>query len=272
MVLRAPRFSRKAQYCFRLLLLPLLVLALALRFTDRLAPALVDARLTSAKSVLWVTAHPDDESFFFGPTLSSLLAPERGVTGHLLCLSAGDHEGLGSVRRSELRASCEAFGIAGDNCVSLDHPALPDDPDLWWPPETIEQLVKEHVKRWDVDLIITFDDYGVSGHANHRAVSSALGLAAASSPSFPPIFAVLSTSVLLKFTSLLSLPSFTILHFLRRLLPSTSPTSLLINSLSQYRQARLSFDQHQSQWRWFRSLFVTFSRYLWFVELKELGV
>lgn len=98
-------------------------------------------------------------------------------------------------------------------------------------------------------------------------------LAASSFPSFPPTYAVLSTSVLLKFTSALSLPSITFLHFLRRLLSSSSsPTSLLINSPSQYQQARLSFDQHQSQWRWFRSLFVTFSRYLWFVELKELGV
>lgn len=161
MVLRAPRSSRKAQYCFRLLLLPLLVLAFVLRFTDRLAPALVDPRLTQARSILWVTAHrtyklqymlyafltrfalntADDESFFFAPTLSSFLSPERGVTGHLLCLSTGkidphfpsssqltspdlpgDHEGLGSVRRTELRASCDAFGIAGDHCVSLDHP------------------------------------------------------------------------------------------------------------------------------------------------------
>lgn len=81
---------------------------------------------------------------------------------------------------------------------------------------------------------------------------------------------MLSTSILLKYTSFLSLQSTLIQHFLRRTFSSAEPTSLLINSPIQYRQARRSFDQHQSQWRWFRELFVTFSRYLWFVELKEM--
>jgi N-acetylglucosaminylphosphatidylinositol deacetylase len=40
-----------------------------------------------ASSVLLVTAHPDDESMFFAPTLAHVL--QRGAEVHILCLSTG---------------------------------------------------------------------------------------------------------------------------------------------------------------------------------------
>lgn len=40
-----------------------------------------------AKRVLLVTAHPDDECMFFGPTIFRLC--EQGADVHLLCLSNG---------------------------------------------------------------------------------------------------------------------------------------------------------------------------------------
>jgi len=169
--------------------------------------------------------------------------------------------------------------------------------------------VRKHLEAWEVDAVrplpcppnsnarslgvfvlqvITFDDYGVSGHANHRALSSALrcvlsvfaetlsltserlsrSALARSDPSFPRVFAVQSTSVLAKYTSLLLLP-FTLLQ---RVWPSSSRSrdALFVNSLAQYRATRRSFDAHQSQAVWFRSLFVSFSRYLWWVELRRV--
>jgi len=36
----------------------------------------------------------------------------------------------------------------------------------------VEKTVEEYVKRWKIDAIITFDDGGVSGHVNHRAVAA----------------------------------------------------------------------------------------------------
>jgi LmbE family N-acetylglucosaminyl deacetylase len=70
--------------------------------------------------------------------------------------------------------------------------ALQDDPKAWWSEEEIEAQVQTRVNAWNIDTvrsisphkfeasfadrlqIVTFDSGGVSGHANHRAVSTAL--------------------------------------------------------------------------------------------------
>ncbi|BGP41967.1 hypothetical protein JCM10449v2_005964 [Rhodotorula kratochvilovae] len=263
-----PRSRRLVRTVFpRALLLLAAAAVLLITIKDRYAPSLVPPELRAARSVIWVTAHPDDESFFFAPSVLNLLAPPHGADGALLCLSVGNHEGLGETRREELGVSCEALGIARGRCVALDVPTLPDDPNVWWETQAVEQAVREYVREWDVAAVISFDEYGVSGHANHRALSAALSDISRADPTFPPVYAVASTSLLAKYTSALLLP-FTLLQ---RLL-STSPadSALFISSLSQYRATRRSFDAHQSQAVWFRSLFVSFSRYLWWIELRTV--
>lgn len=127
--------------------------------------------------------------------------------------------------------------------------------------------------------IITFDTYGVSGHANHRALSAALSsptssLATATlsrsgviPPPPPPVYTLHSTPLVPKYCSLFSLPFALASHFL-----SPTPSSLFVNGPSGYAQARESFGAHASQARWFRTLFVSFSRYLWFCELVKVEV
>lgn len=48
-----------------------------------------DVRLTQFHRVLIVTAHPDDECMFFGPTILSLTQRKEPCTVYLLCLSNG---------------------------------------------------------------------------------------------------------------------------------------------------------------------------------------
>ncbi|KAK4048143.1 hypothetical protein OIO90_005907 [Microbotryomycetes sp. JL221] len=47
-----------------------------------------------------------------------------------------------------------------------------------WPSDAIQRHVSHYVAEWDIDLtleqIVTFDDYGVSGHKNHQEVSRAM--------------------------------------------------------------------------------------------------
>ncbi|POY71692.1 hypothetical protein BMF94_5284 [Rhodotorula taiwanensis] len=237
----------------------LLVAAIALVASkDSFSDSLLPASLQRAESVLWVIAHPDDESFFFAPAILNLLQDSR--KGAVLCLSSGDHDGLGSQRRRELKASCAVLGIDSDRCDVLDIPELADDPKAWWPAAAIEQQVESRVRTWGVDVIFTFDDYGVSGHANHRAVASALTRRAA----LPPVFAVRSTSVLTKFTSILLLP----LVLLRRLVARSAvpEKAVFVNSWRQYTTTLESFGAHKSQATWFRTLFIYFSRYLWYVD------
>ncbi|GAA5917647.1 hypothetical protein JCM8208_006173 [Rhodotorula glutinis] len=267
-----PRLRRSLRLAAsRALFLLVLAAVLLVATKHRFAPRLVPPDLADARSILWVTAHPDDESFFFAPTILNLLDSPHNPQASLLCLSIGNHDGLGDTRRQELGASCAALGIARDRCTALDLPALPDDPKVWWETEAVEEVVRRYVKAWNVDAIISFDDYGVSGHANHRALSSALSSIAATDSTFPPLYAVESTSVLAKYTSVLLLP----LALFSRLVPSPSPsspsTALFINSLAQYRATRRSFAAHESQAVWFRTLFVSASRYLWWVELRRVG-
>ncbi|BGP26183.1 Putative electron transfer flavoprotein subunit [Rhodotorula toruloides] len=247
----------------RLIPLFLFLSLLLIASKDSLAPHFVPAGLRNAKSVLWVISHPDDESFFFAPSILNLLRTEEGRIGSLLCLSVGNHEGLGQTRRKELKGSCHTLGIVEERCVALDDPALPDDPVVWWSTEAVEAAVKEYVERWSIDTVLTFDEYGISGHDNHRATSVALQSFARSDPAFPPVYMVESTPVLAKYTSLVLL----LFHAIRSILSPS--TALFVNSPLQYLQTRRSFDAHQSQKRWFRELFVSFSRYLWYVSLRR---
>jgi N-acetylglucosaminylphosphatidylinositol deacetylase len=92
----------------------------------------------SPPRILLLTAHPDDEAFFFGPTLTSLIpsvsAPvsassrERAsdtvalTNPHVysLCLSVGNADGLGDIRRRELEDSLDILGVAEDRRWVLD--------------------------------------------------------------------------------------------------------------------------------------------------------
>eukprot|EP01104_Vermistella_antarctica_P013269 TRINITY_DN3994_c0_g1_i2.p1 TRINITY_DN3994_c0_g1~~TRINITY_DN3994_c0_g1_i2.p1 ORF type:complete len:207 (-),score=0.87 TRINITY_DN3994_c0_g1_i2:28-648(-) len=51
--------------------------------------------------VLYVTAHPDDEAMFFVPSITSMTSTDACEV-HLLCLSTGNYDGLGDIRKAEL--------------------------------------------------------------------------------------------------------------------------------------------------------------------------
>ncbi|KAG0150324.1 hypothetical protein CROQUDRAFT_88119 [Cronartium quercuum f. sp. fusiforme G11] len=126
--------------------------------------------------------------------------------GHILSLSSGNADGLGMKRTREMRASCWAFGIPSDKCIVLDHPELQDSMSVWWPEKKISEFVKLYVDLWQIDLLITFDHHGVSGHANHRAIAAAITRLVHSDRTFPMTMMLESSSLLSKYTSLFSLP------------------------------------------------------------------
>ena len=75
--------------------------------------------LRRSKKVLLVTAHPDDEALFFSPTL---LAVPRGVQVFSLCLSYGDSEGLGKVRKEEFYRAMDVLKVPANRRWILNHP------------------------------------------------------------------------------------------------------------------------------------------------------
>lgn len=148
---------------------------------------------------LLITAHPDDESMFFIPTLRNILhidykkdsndeRQNQKPNIHLLCLSNGDYRDVsdGPVRTKELYKACSLISIDSSksseatSVVVIDDGRLKDGPNEVWNSDLIADIVLEHLQkilcsiqkqqsaRQQINLnIITFDQGGVSGHPNH---------------------------------------------------------------------------------------------------------
>ncbi|GLA43670.1 hypothetical protein AnigIFM63309_001601 [Aspergillus niger] len=237
-------------------------------------PRLVPHTIQQARNVLLVTAHPDDETLFFSPTI---------LHGRNNPDVTRDYHGQGDIRKGEIERSCAALGIPSDRCVVLEHGALQDNPKKWWRQDVIQDIVAHYVHMWKVDLIYTFDDGGVSGHINHRAVSAGVRKYAESFPHAPPVYALQSTFLLRKYSSLIDL-ILTSVPFSWRigaavLTAPPAPTehdtygnkALLVSPWQTYLTARTAFSQHDSQYSWDRVLYLVVSRYMWFNNLYQIA-
>lgn|SRR3990167_1416561 len=108
-------------------------------------------------------AHPDDEAMFFSPLLTQLQEDKKEVS--VICLSSGNFEGKGEIRKTELKNSCKLFNIS--NVEIIDHPDLQDGPKNKWKSELIANFISEFMKKNKCGVLITFDQHGVSSHPNH---------------------------------------------------------------------------------------------------------
>lgn len=139
--------------------------------------------LPPARSVLAVCAHPDDESFGLGALLDRFVA--NGAEVAVLCFTRGEASTLGApdsaldeLRCAELTKAAAELGVS--QVELLNHP------DGLLESEPIDKLAAEvAAMAQDVgaDLLIVFDEGGVTGHPDHcRATEAALagapGLAA----------------------------------------------------------------------------------------------
>ncbi|KAF7168863.1 hypothetical protein CNMCM6106_003878 [Aspergillus hiratsukae] len=244
-------------------------------------PRLVPVAFQHAQSILFVTAHPDDETLFFSPSIT-YRRDDPHVRRGLLVISSGNYDGIGERRRQEIHNSCSVLGIVPDRCVVLDDAELQDVPKKWWDEDLIQDLVASHVRKWNADLIITFDNGGVSGHMNHRAVSAGVRKYIASTPHAPPAYTLQSTSLFRKYSSLLDLIP-TSIPFAWRIFKAilTSPASsthttnglhdlwpldayndkvLLVSPWRTHLVSRAAFSQHASQYSWDRSFYLATSR------------
>ena len=129
-------------------------------------------------SILLVIAHPDDEVMFFSPILTALsMRKLETSTMNILCLSNGNAEGLGSIRTKELKKCCCLFNIDAERVFVVDHDRLQDGMDNVWPEEVVSDIIIEFTRLLNPDIVISFDERGVSGHPNHIATFQGLQLA-----------------------------------------------------------------------------------------------
>jgi LmbE family N-acetylglucosaminyl deacetylase len=135
-------------------------------------------RLPDARSVLVVVAHPDDESFGLGAALAKFA--DSGSSTAVLCFTHGeastlgaDNDDLGRVRADELAAAADVLGV--------DVVELLDYHDAHLAEVSIDDLsvnVRASVERKNVDLLLVFDEGGITGHPDHcRATEVAVAVA-----------------------------------------------------------------------------------------------
>ena len=104
----------------RSLYILLLSLILAFLFNSNELFSTTELAIKS-QNVLLVTAHPDDEAMFFAPTILSL-SRKPSIDLFHLCLSSGNADGLGVIRKAELTNSLDILGIHPGKRWIFDHP------------------------------------------------------------------------------------------------------------------------------------------------------
>nr|XP_031323410.1 N-acetylglucosaminyl-phosphatidylinositol de-N-acetylase isoform X2 [Camelus dromedarius] len=133
---------------------------------------------------LLVIAHPDDEAMFFAPTILGLARLRHRVS--LLCFSAGNYYNQGEIRKKELLQSCEVLGIPPSSVMIIDHRDFPDDPGVQWDTQRVADIILRHIEDNGINLVVTFDAGGVSGHRNHAALYAAVRVLRAHAPVSEP--------------------------------------------------------------------------------------
>ena len=227
-----------------------------------------------------VIAHPDDEAMFFIPTLQNL-REQGNVQLAVLCLSSGNADGLGKVREKELIESCKHLGINSEHVNIVDDKHLQDGFDEVWPRELIAKKIREMDSSLfnRVRVLLTFDDYGVSGHPNHISVyhgvkyfleeqsNGTLRNGTTEDGKLVRGYQLISTNIFRKFSGLLDLPATWL---------STSVRGLNCFLTTNPIDAWIAMTYHKSQFvlipYWWRRFFVILSRYTYVNTLEEIVV
>lgn len=196
---------------------------------------------------LIVIAHPDDESMFFGPTVMRLKSQVKNLL--IVSLSRGDFYGNGDVRTLELAAAAQVFGV-DDVCIVAD-PRLLDG--SHWDGNVILELIEPIILNEKVKNVITFDDYGISGHSNHQSLHRALKLL----PSNINVFYLESVSIFRKYLAVIDVLITILLYRM-----SPGQTLIQLASVAETTTIMTALSKHSSQMVWFRKLYMMFSRYM----------
>ncbi|KAG6330527.1 hypothetical protein ID866_8560, partial [Astraeus odoratus] len=237
---------------------------------------------TNTSRILLLTAHPDDECFFFAPTILALGKQTPQPEIYSLCLSTGNAEGLGETRKIELDLSLDVMGIERDKRWVVDHPLLQDNFTMKWEASVIADVIAPYVVDNEITTILTFDTQGISSHPNHYSLPfgashlvQSLSSAEASRYKAPRVFGLITVPVLPKYLGILSalLARFEI--FLETAVSyavpewPSPPSSVFTSGFGEYWTATCALREHGSQLLWFRYLYMLFSRYMWVNEWIE---
>jgi len=194
------------------------------------------------KKILFVTAHPDDECMFFTPIIKNLVVNNEL---YILCLSNGNFEGLGSKREEELVKSCVILGFKKQNVYCENNSKLQDG-FVAWDKELVSSIILEKIKNLNINMIITFDESGISSHPNHIATFEGVEnlIKTKRISSEIKAYSLLTTNILRKYIGI-----FDVLFSVRDEYFYISP---------DFRDAWNAMFVHRTQLVWFRYLYLFF--------------
>ncbi|KAJ2470073.1 hypothetical protein GGI02_003174 [Coemansia sp. RSA 2322] len=196
---------------------------------------------------------------FFSPTLA-YLSRQSNVTVSLLCLTTGDYDQQGEVRKKELVRAASAFGLTPDSVIIVNDQNLPDNPKKAWNVALVAKTVEAVAVAGDVDTIFTFDQRGVSGHQNHIAAYMGVKHMALTAQRFKfhpiNVYALESVGMVRKFSSILD----TLFAF--GMVITGGDNRMFVADLPAYYMGIRAMLMHESQLVWFRKLYLAFSRYM----------
>lgn len=130
-----------------------------------------------AETILYVFAHPDDETFGCGGTIlhysrlgkrQTLYCATRGEAGKTGDPSVCKKEDLASVRTKELQSAIDILGI--DALYLQDHPDGKLDQ---VPFQTLVSEIGEIIEREKPEKVITFPPSGITYHIDHQIIQQA---------------------------------------------------------------------------------------------------
>ncbi|NWR48711.1 PIGL acetylase, partial [Regulus satrapa] len=194
---------------------------------------------------------------------------------------SGNYYNQGEIRKKELEQSCCVLGIPASDVTVIDHRDLPDDPAVEWDTQLLATLILKHIEAKNINLVVTFDAGGVSGHANHISLYTAVRYNVCKLPWLPPglgqghpcslhcsdsvpgwcrVLVLESVNICRKYISFLDV-------LISCLLPGDA---LFILTEEETEQAKRAMRCHRSQLLWFRQLYLRFSRYLVVNSLRLL--
>ncbi len=136
----------------------------------------------TARGLLAIFAHPDDESFGAAGVLA--MAAAAGVPVTVVCATNGDlggpddaHEMDPEVRHRELRSAMSALGVGEPIFLDYNDSGMENwerRPDAFAdvdPEEVVTRLVSI-VREVKPTVVLTFDPGGIYGHPDHVAISA----------------------------------------------------------------------------------------------------
>ncbi|KAG8820731.1 N-acetylglucosaminyl-phosphatidylinositol de-N-acetylase [Serendipita sp. 401] len=274
------------RHMFRPFLIALIIAIVVYVFKD-----VENVKASPDERFLLLTAHPDDECMFFGPTVLALSFQTEALFS--LTVSNGNNDGIGLSREPELRSSLAILGIPSERSFLLNHPSvfiltwrpllftldyslLQDNFTETWDARVIAEAISPYIVSQKISTILTFDRHGVSSHPNHYSLYFGAQYLLASAPVGKRrlrAYALVTDPVLLKYsgwTTSLSKLLVPRISSNESIHSSGLPTLQFWSGLPSYVIAVRAMYQHRSQLIWFRWLYVLSSRYMWHNKWIEI--